>query len=96
MSEKILSAVGQLASAVVANPAANQCFGANCPGKWGWSSPYIGAVISAPAPARPLRYIINTSAAADRIGGNERIATTGFFPRGSQFGGAVENVGPRA
>ena len=96
MSEKILSAVGQLASAVSANPAANQCFGANCPGKWGWSSPYIGAVISAPAPARPLRYIINTSAGADRIGGNERIATTGFFPRGSQFGGAVENVGPRA
>jgi glyoxylase-like metal-dependent hydrolase (beta-lactamase superfamily II) len=96
MSEKILSAVGQLASAVMANPTANQCFGANCPGKWGWSSPYIGAVISAPAPARPLRYIINTSAAADRVGGNERIATTGFFPRGSQFGGAVENVGPRA
>jgi len=53
-------------------------------------------VISAPAPARPLRYIINTSAAPERIGGNERIATTGFFPRGSQFGGAVENVGPRA
>ena len=96
MSEKILSAVGQLASAVMANPTANQCFGANCPGKWGWSSPYIGAVISAPAPARPLRYIINTSAAPERVGGNERIATTGFFPRGSQFGGAVENVGPRA
>ena len=96
MSEKILAGVGQLASAVMANPTANQCFGATCPGKWGWSSPYIGAVISAPAPARPLRYIINTSAAADRVGGNERIATTGFFPRGSQFGGAVENVGPRA
>ena len=36
------------------------------------------AVISSPAPARPLRYIINTSAAPDRIGGNEKIATTGF------------------
>jgi hypothetical protein len=96
MSDKILASVRQLASAVSANPTANQCFGANCPGKWGWSSPYIGAVISAPAPARPLRYIINTSAAPERIGGNEKIATTGFFPRGSQFGGAVENVGPRA
>jgi glyoxylase-like metal-dependent hydrolase (beta-lactamase superfamily II) len=72
------------------------CFGASCPGKWGWSSPYIGAVISSPAPARPLRYIINTSAAPEHIGGNEKIATTGFFPRGSQFGGAVEAVGPRA
>jgi cyclase len=96
MSDKILTSVRQLASAVLANPTANQCFGANCPGKWGWSSPYIGAVISATAPARPLRYIINTSAAPERIGGNEKIATTGFFPRGSQFGGAVENVGPRA
>ena len=96
MSDKILGSVRQLASAVTANPTANQCFGANCPGKWGWSSPYIGAVISAPAPAHPLRYIINTSAEPDRIGGNEKIATTGFFPRGSQFGGAVENVGPRA
>jgi glyoxylase-like metal-dependent hydrolase (beta-lactamase superfamily II) len=96
MSDKILASVRQLASAVSANPTANQCFGAKCPGKWGWSSPYIAAVISAPAPARPLRYIINTSAAPERIGGNEKIATTGFFPRGGQFGGAVENVGPRA
>jgi hypothetical protein len=96
MSDKILSSVRQLASVVAAAPTANSCFGANCPGKWGWSSPYIGAVISAPAPARPLRYIINTSAAPERIGGNEKIATTGFFPRGGQFGGAVENIGPRA
>jgi hypothetical protein len=96
MTDKILTAVRQLASAVAAAPTTNTCVGANCPGKWGWSSPYIGAVIGAPAPARPLRYIINTSAAPERIGGNERIATTGFFPRGSQFGGAVENVGPRA
>jgi cyclase len=96
MTDKILAAVTQLASAVAAAPATNACFGANCPGRWGWSSPYIGAVISSPAPARPLRYIINTSAAPDRIGGNDKIATTGFFPRGSQFGGAVEAVGPRA
>ena len=96
MTDKILAGVKQLASMVTATPAANGCFGANCPGKWGWSSPYIGAVISAPAPPRPLRYIINTSAAPERVGGNEKIALTGFFPRGSQFGGAVEAVGPRA
>jgi len=96
MTDKILTSVRQLATAVASAPTTNTCFGANCPGKWGWASPYMNAVISSPAPARPLRYIINTSAALEHIGGNERIATTGFFPRGSQFGGAVENVGPRA
>jgi len=53
----------------------------------------MNTVISSPAPAKPLRYIINTSAASDHIGGNEKIATTGFFPRGGGFGGAAPNVG---
>src|SRR5262245_59354311 len=35
MSEKVLSSVRQLASAVEAMPTTNNCFGANCPGKWG-------------------------------------------------------------
>jgi cyclase len=96
MTDKILAAVTDLASSVTAAPTTNNCFGANCAGKWGWSSPYMNAVISSPAPARPLRYIVNTSAAAENVGGNEKIATTGFFPRGSQFGGAVDAVGPRA
>jgi len=96
MSDKILAAIGQLGNALVAAPAANTCFGANCPGAWGWASPYMNAVISSPAPPRPLRYVINTSASPEAVGGNEKIATTGFFPRGGQFGGAVANIGPRA
>jgi glyoxylase-like metal-dependent hydrolase (beta-lactamase superfamily II) len=96
MTDKVLSAVNQLAASVVSRPAANTCLGANCAGKWGWASPYINAVITSPAPPRPLRYLINTSAAPEHVGGNEKIATTGFFPRGGQFGGAVEQVGPRA
>jgi glyoxylase-like metal-dependent hydrolase (beta-lactamase superfamily II) len=53
----------------------------------------MNAIISSPAPARPVRYIVNTSAAAEHVGGNQKIATTGFFPRGGGFGSAVENVG---
>jgi glyoxylase-like metal-dependent hydrolase (beta-lactamase superfamily II) len=96
MTDKLLAAVNQLASSVVSAPATNRCAGAACPGAWGWSSPYINSVINSPAPPRPLRYIINTSADPDHIGGNEKAATAGFFPRGGSFGGAVASVGQRA
>ncbi len=96
MSDKLLAAINQLANATVTPPTPNTCFGANCPGAWGWASPYMNAVISSPTPPKPVRYIINTSAAADHVGGNEKIATSGFFPRGGNFGGAVESVGRAA
>jgi hypothetical protein len=96
MTDKLLAAVNQLATSVVSAPAANTCAGAACPGAWGWASPYINSVISSPAPPRPLRYIINTNDSAENIGGNERAATAGFFPRGGSFGGAVASVGQRA
>jgi glyoxylase-like metal-dependent hydrolase (beta-lactamase superfamily II) len=93
MSDKILAAVKQLATTTVTPPATNACAGANCPGAWGWASPYMNAVINSPPPPRPIRYIINTSAAPEHIGGNERIAATGFFPRTAGFGAAVESAG---
>jgi cyclase len=93
MSDKILAAVNQIATAVTSQPAANNCAGANCPGIWGWASPYINSIISSPAPPRPIRYIVNTSAAPEHVGGNEKIASTGFYPRTAGFGTAVESVG---
>jgi glyoxylase-like metal-dependent hydrolase (beta-lactamase superfamily II) len=96
MSAKLLTAVNQLANAAVTPPGPNGCAGANCPGAWGWASPYMNAVISSPSAPKPVRYIINTSAASDHVGGNEKIAAAGFFPRGGSFGGAVANVGRAA
>jgi cyclase len=96
MSDKVLAAINQLANQAVTPPVPNSCFGANCPGAWGWASPYMNAIISSPAPPRPIRYIANTSAAPEHVGGNEKIASAGFFPRGASFGSAVESVGRHA
>ena len=90
MTDKVQAALAQLATTATAAPIPNRCSGANCPGlQWGWASPYINTVISSPLPPRPLRYIVNTNDAAEHVGGNAKIAASGFFPRGGGFGGAV-------
>jgi glyoxylase-like metal-dependent hydrolase (beta-lactamase superfamily II) len=90
MTDKVQAALAQLAATATAAPIPNRCSGANCPGlQWGWASPYINTVISSPQPPRPLRYIVNTNDTADHVGGNAKIAASGFFPRGGGFGGAV-------
>jgi cyclase len=89
MSDKILAAINNLSRTVAAATGPNNCMGPNCPGAWGWSSPYINSVIASPAPAKPIRYLINTSAAPEHISGNAKIAAAGFFPRSAGFGAAV-------
>ncbi len=75
MSDKILAALNQLSAAIAAAPATNKCFGANCPQTWGWSSPYMNSIISSPAPPKPIRFVMNTSAAPENTGGNEKFAS---------------------
>src|SRR5213075_487068 len=41
MSDKLLSAINQLATAVAAAAMTNRCFGTTCPQSMGWSSPYM-------------------------------------------------------
>ena len=96
MTDKVLAAINQLANSVVTPPGPNACAGAHCPNAWGWASPYFNSVVNSTAPAKPVRYIVDTSAAADHVGGNEKIAMTGFFPRGGGFGAAVTSIGRNA
>src|SRR6185295_6896980 len=96
MSEKILTAINQLANSTVTPPAPNNCLGANCPGTWGYSSPFINTVINSTSPPKPIRFIMNTSAAPEHVGGNQKLASAGFFPRGGGFGAAVDSVGREA
>src|SRR5262249_8651735 len=90
MSDKVVAALKQLAAAVVATPATNKCAGADCAGTWGWSSPYMNTVIGSPAPPKPIRYIINTSAAPENVGGNEKLVASAGRGRVSII--AHENV----
>ena len=99
MADKVLAALSDLERSVVSAPSTNTCFGANCPGMPSWSSPYFNAVIASPAPARPIRYVINTSAAADHVAGNEKLAASANFRRSggaAGFGGAVRDLGTTA
>jgi glyoxylase-like metal-dependent hydrolase (beta-lactamase superfamily II) len=75
MTGKVLSTVLELATAITASPAPIRCMGLHCPGTpYGWSSPSINAIISSPAPPKPIRYIINTSLDPDHTGGNEKLS----------------------
>jgi cyclase len=92
MSDKVLAAINQLVKATVTPAGPNTCFGPNCPRAWGWSSPYMNAVISSPGPTRPIRYIINTSAAAHHTAGNPTLVAAGTGLQAGGFGGASGNV----
>jgi cyclase len=75
MSGKVLSTVLQLATAITASPTPNRCIGLHCPETpYGWSSPSLNAIISSPAPPKPIRYIISTSLDTDHTGGVERLS----------------------
>jgi cyclase len=92
MSDKVLAAVSDLSKAVAARPQPNTCFGADCAGAWGWSSPFMNTVITSPGPTRPIKFIINTSAAPDHTGGNERLVPTGTGLLGNELSGIAGNV----
>ena len=92
MTDRIQETIAELVNDL-SRPSTLGCFGMNCPGTpSGWTSPYTNAIISSPAPPRPLRYILNTSAAPHNVGGNAALAATGIGRRGSAAIIAHENV----
>ena len=92
MTDRIQETIAELVDRL-SQPSTNNCFGMNCPGTpTGWTSPYTNAIISSPAPPRPLRYILNTSAAPHNVGGNAALAATGIGRGGRAAIIAHENV----
>jgi glyoxylase-like metal-dependent hydrolase (beta-lactamase superfamily II) len=75
MKDKTLAAVVRLETGVMASPRPSRCWGLHCPeSPYRWSSPSLDAEIASPAPPKPIRYIINTSADPDHVGGNATLA----------------------
>jgi glyoxylase-like metal-dependent hydrolase (beta-lactamase superfamily II) len=75
MQDQTLETVLELGVAVSASPKPNNCYGLNCAGSsFRWVSPSLNSIISKPEPLKAIRYIINTSASANHVGGNATLA----------------------
>ncbi len=99
MGDKVLAKVRELATAVIAYPAPFQpCVGLRCESRYsyGWSSPSFNAVTQSPTPAKPIRYIINTSIHPDHIGGNVPLAESGVTYIGGNVTGTIADAGQGA
>ena len=75
MADKVVATVQELVREVTASPtAAKSCVGLLCSGP---AFPSYLATTASPAPAPPIRYIVNTNADPDHTGGNARVAQAG-------------------
>lgn len=75
MTTKVMSTILDLAKQITSSPRPNHCLGLYCEQTpAGWTSPSLNAVISSPAPPKPVRYIIDTSVDQDHTGGNAKLA----------------------
>jgi glyoxylase-like metal-dependent hydrolase (beta-lactamase superfamily II) len=94
-SERLLATVKQLSMDLVARPRPYmQCVGVGCDGSpWGWSSTTFNAITQSPAPPKPIRYVINTSAHPDHTSGNAKISLAGLTYTGGNVTGNITDSG---
>lgn len=100
MSDAVVAAVKQLANAVVSGsiPAAT-CVGLTCIGlasHYGWNSTQFNGTTVSRTPAKPIRYIINTSMDPEHTGGNLKARLAGTTYTGGNVTGAIEDSGTGA
>ena len=81
MSDKILAAIKQLAGQSPLQLLRIDARERIVPELMNGPVAFINSIISSPEPAKPIRYIINTSVDADHTGGNEKLAAAGLLCR---------------
>jgi hypothetical protein len=92
MSDKVLETLRQLSQLVSAPVPLAPGVG----NPYGWASPAINAIISSPAPPKPIRYIINTTLDAAHNGGNEKISRAGTTITGGNVTSTLGDSGAGA
>jgi len=99
-SDRLLAAVKQLATDLFARPVPfAPCVGLNCAQfryAYGFSSPSFDAITASVAPAKPIRYILNTSSHPDHTGGNAKIQAAGVTYTGGNITGTISDAGEGA
>ena len=90
MTDKVLAAIRQLQREMAQREQPPELrFGAETRGTLQASLNYI-------APPKPIRYIINTTADADHVGGNEKVANAGKTFTGGNVAGDIADAGQGA
>jgi cyclase len=90
MTDRVLDAIGQLQKEIAQRePPPELRFGAETRGPLQASLNYV-------APPKPIRHIINTTADADHVGGNEKLVKAGKTFTGGNVAGDITDAGQGA
>ena len=106
MAEKVLAAIQELAVMVQMPffPLA-PCVGPRCPngagtgaytGSGWWTNQAVNGMVNSPGAPKPIRYIVNTSVAADHTGGNGAIRKVGVTFTGGNVARGAGGLGAGA
>src|SRR5262249_10190743 len=90
MTDRVLAAIRQLQTELVRREPAPQL---------GWGAETRGTLqqsLSHIAPPKPIRYIVNTSADPDHVGGNEKLVKAGKTFTGGNVAGDIADAGQGA
>ena len=89
MTDKVLAALGEVQREWVRR---------NAPKGLGWGAETRSSVAHrhVTAPPKPIRYIVNTSAASDHVGGNEKLRNAGRTFTGGNVTGNIADAGEGA
>jgi cyclase len=100
LSSRLLATVKQFANDVLARPVPfTPCVGLHCGqfrSPYGFASPSFDGITASVAPAKPIRYILNTSSHPDHTGGNATIRAAGVTYTGGNITGTITDSGEGA